>query len=69
MCGITSLSHHARRVYYFDSLYRDWGEGNLEIVRVFDADGVYRKKVLSNWKNTTEQCELMLQYPLCYIAL
>ncbi len=69
MCGITALSRHARKVYYFDSLYNDWGKPGLEIIRAFDVEGEYRDKVLTVWNNTAEQNELMLRYPLNHIAL
>lgn len=69
MSGITTLSRHARKVYYFESLYNDWGKEEIDQVRIRDVGGAYLEKVLSRWENTAEQRELMLRYPLDQIAL
>jgi len=68
MSAITTLSRHASKVYYFESMYSDWGKKGVEQVRLRDIGGTYLEKVLSRWQNSAEQRNLMLCYPLKKIA-
>jgi len=69
MSAITTLSHNARKVYYFDSMYSDWGKEGIEQVRLRDVGGGYSEKVLSRWQNSLEQRQMMLSWPLALVGL
>lgn len=63
MPGIVTISPNARMVYSFEKTYMDWGK-RLPHRRVVDRQGKYRDAVMgNNWRNSKEQCELMLSYP------
>ena len=69
--AITGLSEHLRNVYYFEDKFSviPRKEG-VTIHRVIDVDGTYRREVLSgNWKNSTFQRELMMNYPISCLAV
>lgn len=63
MPGIVTISPNARMVYSFEKTYMDWGK-RLPHRRVVDRQGIYRDAVMANnWRNSKEQCELMISYP------
>jgi len=67
--AITSLSHNLKNVYFFESGYSTWGNNNLNVIKIRDLDGEYKERVLtSNWTNSIEQVNLMLDYPISKVG-
>lgn len=68
--GISCLSPYWKKVITFDSPFPSWGNHNFICEMWSDQEGIYREKILSrNWRNTSEQRDMMLNYPSSFIIL
>ena len=63
--AITLLANNLKKVYFFEDLYNfqlALARG-AKVYRVYDKSKEFKNKLLrNNWKNTTEQKEMMLSY-------
>jgi len=69
--AVVGLSPHCKNVYYFeDKMKVIPSVSGINLVRVRDATGDYRSRVLSNnWENSLEQRQLMTTYPLSSVVM
>lgn len=69
--AIVGLSPHIKKVYFFEDKFAvQPRHDGVELYRVFDAKGDYRKKNLSgNWENRPDQLALMTSYPASNLEL
>lgn len=69
--AVANLSPNCKRVIYFeDKCNLSPQKSGLELTRVIDLEGKYKEAVLSNnWRNSVEQRELMLSYPVSSLRM
>lgn len=63
--GVVALSKNVRNVYFFESLFSAWGNNQANVIKVKDITSEYSKTILANnWNNSSEQLDLMRNYPV-----
>ncbi len=77
--AISLLTNRLKKVYFFEDLYNfevallSGAEVALlrgaKVFRVCDKTGEFKSKVLTNWQNTEEQKELMLNYDVSNLEM